>query len=129
MAILINLGGTGKTPFTISLAKEAIKKGYYLIILTRGYRGKIKCPVFVSRNQVAEDVGDEPLMMAEEGLKVVKSIDRYEGGIYAIENLKLGLQDRVLFILDDGLQHWQLYRDLDLDIARFRYCSYRWDEG
>ncbi len=68
-------------------------------------------------------------MMAEEGLKVVKSIDRYEGGIYAIENLKLGLQDRVLFILDDGLQHWQLYRDLDLDIVRFRYCSYRWDEG
>jgi tetraacyldisaccharide 4'-kinase len=110
----INLGGTGKTPFTIALAKEALQRGYEPIILTRGYRGRSKGPLFVTKENSAEEVGDEPLLMAEEGLKVVKSIDRYKGGIYATQNLNLTSSNRVLFLLDDGFQHWQLYRNLDI---------------
>ncbi len=110
----INLGGTGKTPFTIALAEEAIKREYEPIILTRGYKGKIKGPAFVTKEYSVEEMGDEPLMMAQRGLKVVKSIDRYEGGLFAIEKLNLTPNRRAVFIMDDGFQHWQLHRDLDI---------------
>ncbi|WP_428723674.1 tetraacyldisaccharide 4'-kinase [Thermodesulfovibrio sp.] len=110
----LTFGGTGKTPFTVALAKEIKKAGYEPIILTRGYRGKLKGPTVVSKDMNPDDVGDEPLMMAMDGLKVVKSIDRHTGGIYAIEKFGLNEQDKVVFILDDGFQHWRLYRDLNI---------------
>ncbi|MDW7973492.1 MAG: tetraacyldisaccharide 4'-kinase, partial [Thermodesulfovibrio sp.] len=40
--------------------------------------------------------------------------DRYRGGIYAIENLSLSDKENVVFLLDDGFQHWSLYRDLNI---------------
>lgn len=110
----LTLGGTGKTPFTITLYRELEKKGYKPIILTRGYRGRLKGPVLVNKDMKASDVGDEPLMMAMEGLTVVKAIDRYAGGLYAIEKLSLNNSEGVLFLLDDGFQHWGLYRDLNI---------------
>jgi tetraacyldisaccharide 4'-kinase len=110
----LTVGGTGKTPFTVALAKELEKKGYRTIILTRGYRGRLKRPVIVKEYMNAEDVGDEPLMMVMEGFTVVKAINRYVGGVYAIEKLCLTEKDRVIFILDDGFQHWQLQRNLNI---------------
>ncbi|MCX8033711.1 MAG: tetraacyldisaccharide 4'-kinase [Thermodesulfovibrio sp.] len=110
----ITLGGTGKTPFTMTLAKESIKRNFTPIILTRGYRGKLKGPLVVLMSYSAKDVGDEPLLMATEGLTVIKSIDRYEGGIFAIKEFRLTKKDKVFFILDDGFQHWRLYRDLNI---------------
>ncbi|MEN2994441.1 MAG: tetraacyldisaccharide 4'-kinase [Thermodesulfovibrio sp.] len=110
----LTVGGTGKTPFTIALAKELKKRGYIPIILTRGYRGSLKGPVIVNDKFKAEEVGDEALMMAMEGLTVVKCADRYKGGIYAIENLSLSDKENAVFILDDGFQHWSLYRDLNI---------------
>lgn len=110
----LTLGGTGKTPFTIALAKEAKKKGFYPIILSRGYGGKLKGPLIVNTEYKAEDVGDEPLMMCFEGLTVIKSIDRYIGGLFAIENLGIKESDNPIFILDDGFQHRKLYRDINI---------------
>ncbi|GAQ95262.1 tetraacyldisaccharide 4'-kinase [Thermodesulfovibrio aggregans] len=110
----LTVGGTGKTPFTVALSKELKKRGYLPVILTRGYRGRLKGPFIVSQEMNAEDAGDEPLMMAMEGLIVVKSADRFAGGVYAIEKLGFDEHDRVIFILDDGFQHWKLYRDLNI---------------
>lgn len=110
----LTVGGTGKTPFTIALAKELKKRGYKPVILTRGYRGRLKGPVVVTADEMnAEDAGDEPLMMAMEGLTVVKCADRYIGGSYAIKE-GFTNKDRVVFILDDGFQYWKLYRDLNI---------------
>lgn len=122
----LTVGGTGKTPFTISLSKESIWRGYIPIILTRGYRGKLKGPLVVMSNHKYQDVGDEPLMMALEGLTVIKSIDRYTGGLFAINEFKLRKEDRAFFILDDGFQHWRLYRDINIlliDGSNFRFNS------
>lgn len=110
----LTVGGTGKTPFTVALAKEAIKRGYIPIILTRGYRGKLKGPLVVLSKDNPKDVGDEPLMMALEGLTVVKSIDRYSGGIFAIKEFGLKVRDNAFFILDDGFQHRRLWRDINI---------------
>ena len=43
----ITAGGTGKTPAVIALAEEAKRRGFYPVILTRGYKGKAKGPCFV----------------------------------------------------------------------------------
>ncbi len=120
----ITVGGTGKTPAVIAIAQEALKRGLYPVILTRGYRGTAKGPCFVSKGNgpllSVEEAGDEPFLMAGilNGIPIVKCGDRYEGGMFAIK--KLSLQPSALshkpflFILDDGFQHWRLYRDIDL---------------
>jgi tetraacyldisaccharide 4'-kinase len=119
----ITVGGTGKTPATITIAEEAKRRGFAPIILTRGYKGKIKGPCFVSKGEgplmSEEDAGDEPIIMAEKlkGVPIVKGENRYDAGILAIENLKSEISDlksEILFILDDGFQHWKLFRDKDL---------------
>lgn len=110
----LTVGGTGKTPFTVALACELQKRGYSPVILTRGYRGRVKAPVIVTKEMDARDVGDEPLMMAMEGLTVVKCPDRYRGGLYAIKKIGFTDRDRVVFIVDDGFQHRKLYRDVNI---------------
>jgi len=119
----LTLGGTGKTPATIALAEEAAKRGLRPVILTRGYGGDASGPCFVTRGEgpllSADEAGDEPVLMAERlrGVPVVKAADRYEGGLFAMR--ELGVSNHceggsLLFILDDGFQHWGLYRDKDI---------------
>ncbi len=119
----ITVGGTGKTPATISIAEEARKRGFLPIILTRGYKGKREGLCFVSKGSgplVSErDVGDEAILMAEKltDVLIIKGEDRYDAGIFAIEHLKsqiTNLKSQILFILDDGFQHWRLFRDKDI---------------
>lgn len=137
----ITLGGTGKTPAAIAVAEEAKKRGFRPVILTRGYKGTAQGPCFVTKGDkpllTAEQAGDEPLLMAERltGVPIVKGSDRYEAGMFAIEAGKgqrvrdngqePGKEDQALslspsafrpivFILDDGFQHWKLFRDRDI---------------
>lgn len=119
----ITAGGTGKTPATISVAEEAKKRGFLPIILTRGYKGNTRGLCFVSKGSgplVSEkDAGDEAILMAEKltGVPIIKGEDRYAAGIFAIEHLKSQISNfksQTLFILDDGFQHWSLFRDKDI---------------
>ncbi|MBI5213972.1 MAG: tetraacyldisaccharide 4'-kinase [Nitrospirae bacterium] len=117
----ITVGGTGKTPATIAIAEEAKKRGLSPVILTKGYKGKAKGPCFVAPDSITPTLlfGDEPVLMAErlKDVPVVKCADRYEGGMFAIENLNsqiLNFKSQIIFILDDGFQHWKLYRDMDV---------------
>ncbi|HWR59088.1 MAG TPA: tetraacyldisaccharide 4'-kinase [Thermodesulfovibrionales bacterium] len=112
----LTLGGTGKTPAVIALAEEARKRGLQPCVLTRGYKGKAQGPCFVSKGNgpllSAEEAGDEAFLMAErfKGVPIVKGRDRYEAGMFALQHLQFEL----LFIMDDGFQHWKLWRDRDI---------------
>jgi tetraacyldisaccharide 4'-kinase len=124
----ITVGGTGKTPATLAVAEEASKRGFRPVILTRGYKGTANGPCFVTKGGgpllTADQAGDEPYLMAERlrGVPVVKGPDRYEAGLFALKALDLQPvapgaipgSCPVLFILDDGFQHWKLYRDRDV---------------
>jgi tetraacyldisaccharide 4'-kinase len=119
----ITLGGTGKTPATIALAKEARHRGFHPCILTRGYKGKAEGTCFVSKGEGplldAHSAGDEAVLMAEKlrGVPIIKGRNRYEAGLFAIKNLSSrisGEDSEFLFILDDGFQHWRLHRDRDI---------------
>jgi tetraacyldisaccharide 4'-kinase len=116
----ITLGGTGKTPAVIALAEEAKSRGFQPCILTRGYKGKAKSPCVVTKGGKplldASQAGDEAYLMSEalNGVPVIKCTDRYEGGMFAIDSQLLTLNSQLIFILDDGFQHWQLQRDKDI---------------
>ncbi|MCX8031112.1 MAG: tetraacyldisaccharide 4'-kinase [Thermodesulfovibrionales bacterium] len=126
----ITVGGTGKTPTTIAVAQRAKKKGLKPIILTRGYKGKAKGPVFVNflplgceyldlirGERFVDKLGDEAFMISQKlrDVPLVKFSDRYKAGILAFNILKHYLRkEEIVFILDDGFQHWGLYRDIDI---------------
>jgi tetraacyldisaccharide 4'-kinase len=119
----LTVGGTGKTPAVMAVAEEAIRRGFMPVVLTRGYRGKGTTPCFVSTGKGAliqvSDAGDEPFLMANKlrGVPIVKAPDRYEGGMFALHAPQSPLVNptgEIVFILDDGFQHFQLYRDKDV---------------
>ena len=112
----ISLGGTGKTPHVIEIAKFLRKSGYTPAIVSRGYGGKAgKGPVIVTDGKkVLTDVsicGDEPYMMAKtlKGIPILVGSNRSTSASYAIKHLNA---DSI--ILDDGFQHLALRRDIDI---------------
>ncbi|WP_196593075.1 tetraacyldisaccharide 4'-kinase [Pectinatus sottacetonis] len=112
----ITVGGTGKTPTSQRLAKEISGMGYKVAILNRGYRAKWRGDVGVVSNgkkllMTAAQAGDEAYLLAKNlpDVPVLIGADRSLTGRYAIENFGIEIA-----ILDDGYQHWQLKRDLDI---------------
>ena len=60
-----HVGGAGKTPTVLALAKLLRELGETPVVLSRGYGGKLRGPVRVDPvRHAASDVGDEPLMLA-----------------------------------------------------------------
>ncbi len=106
----IEVGGTGKTPFTLALARTLVQRELNVAIVTRGYKGRISTTVRVQPSSRVEDVGDEALLMARALIApVIKSPDRVAGALYAW--YELGAQ---VVIMDDAFQHRRIYRDLDI---------------
>lgn len=117
----ITVGGTGKTPVVIDLAKRFTEAGYKVAILSRGYKRKSKdAYVVVSDGQgnfaSCEDAGDEPFLIAKSAPKsvVIVGSKRIETGKIACE--KYGCN---LILLDDGFQHVALMRDMDVVLVDY----------
>jgi tetraacyldisaccharide 4'-kinase len=114
----ITLGGTGKTPAVIASALEAKTRGFKPCILTRGYKGKTRPPCLTDSKTKefleTRQTGDETVLMAESlrDVPIVKGKNRFLSGAYALGGL--GPDSINVFILDDGFQHWSLYRDVDV---------------
>lgn len=112
----LTVGGTGKTPMTIYVARLVKRLGYRVVILSRGYRGlSEKTGGIVSDGQKIfmgpEAAGDEPYMMASSlnDIPVIVGKNRYKAGIVAIKEYKPDV-----LVLDDAFQHLKLMRDIDL---------------
>ena len=112
----ITVGGTGKTPTAQYLAATIRDMGRRVVILNRGYRAKWRGDVgIVSDGQKlymdATEAGDEAFMLAKHlpEVPVLIGAERALTGQYAIEHFGAEVA-----ILDDGYQHWQLARDMDI---------------
>ena len=106
----LTVGGTGKTPLLIHLAKELVAHGYKPGIVSRGYGAKGPYPVRVTPNTEVSRSGDEPLLIARSlNVPVVVDPDRVNA---VNEVLKTNSIDIVLS--DDGLQHTRLGRQLEI---------------
>jgi tetraacyldisaccharide 4'-kinase len=100
-----HVGGAGKTPTVLALAKLLRDLGETPVVLSRGYGGRLRGPVRVDpARHAAEDVGDEPLMMART-LSVVVARDRVEGVALARS------QGATVILMDDGFQNPAIAKD------------------
>jgi tetraacyldisaccharide 4'-kinase len=107
----LTVGGSGKTPIAIALARVLTERGQKPVILTRGYGGRIRGPAIVHpQSDSASDVGDEALVLAS-AAPVIVSRDRAAGAILA-ENLGADV-----IVMDDGHQNFSLAKDLSLVIV------------
>jgi len=105
----VTAGGNGKTPLCLFVADSLKARGMRPAIVSRGYGGTRKGPHRVTESDRPGEVGDEPVLMARHGhpvyiarrrVKAVKQIEREE------------VAD--VIVLDDGLQHRSLCRDVDI---------------
>jgi tetraacyldisaccharide 4'-kinase len=111
----LSAGGAGKTPLTIALAKLLVSQGFHVDVLSRGYRRKDSKPARVRPDGSAEEFGDEPLLIAREtGLPVYVAAQRYDAGLLAEKDEQPDRSRRAVHLLDDGFQHRQLARDIDI---------------
>jgi tetraacyldisaccharide 4'-kinase len=116
-------GGTGKTPLTIELVKRLRADGWTPGVASRGH-GRIdaKTPRWVDPDSDATLSGDEPLLIAHStGAKVRVDRDR----VAAAKALVQAGCD--VIVCDDGLQHYRLARDIEIEVvdARLRYGNGR----
>lgn len=119
----LSTGGAGKTPLTIALARALTARLLAVDVLSRGYGRRSRLAAKVDPQGSAELYGDEPLLIARAAnVPVYVSSDRYDAGLLAETELLTQAQAtpaplqvaQVLHLLDDGLQHRQLHRDLDI---------------
>src|ERR1044072_8076264 len=73
------VGGAGKTPTAIAIARLLIAAGERPVFLSRGYGGRLVGPVMVEAGHTAVQVGDEPLLLARVAPAIVAE-DRVAGG-------------------------------------------------
>ncbi len=110
----LSTGGSGKTPLVIALARLLSQRGFHVDVLSRGYGRRSAVPLRVDLNGSADQFGDEPLLIAREaGVQVYVAPDRYDAGVLAEADAGQNEQPLV-HILDDGFQHRQLHRDIDI---------------
>lgn len=126
----ISVGGTGKTPFTAELARLLNEQGLHVDVLSRGYGRRSEAAVerVSAESGDAARYGDEPVLLAQDtGVPVYVGASRYAAGMMAEREtaapvLRNTRQDwpSAVHLLDDGFQHRQLARDVDMVLLHAR---------
>jgi tetraacyldisaccharide 4'-kinase len=105
------LGGAGKTPTALAIARRLRARGIAAHLLSRGYGGTLAGPVRVDpARHTAAEVGDEPLLLAAAGPTWVAR-RRRQGAAAAVQAGAAAL------ILDDGHQNPSLEKDLSIVVV------------
>lgn len=107
----LTVGGVGKTPLVIALAKQFKAKGLNVGIVSRGYGAQVKqFPHLVASNNSAKEVGDEPLLLAQSThCPVVIAPKRIDAVEYLITQCQCNI-----ILSDDGLQHYRMGRAIEI---------------
>lgn len=112
----VSVGGTGKTPVIIALAKALQAQGVHVGIVSRGYNSQAPYyPYHINADtDHAHVVGDEPLLIAKTtDCPVVIGSDR----VAAAKLLQQTCPEVTLILSDDGLQHYRLKRDMEVVVV------------
>ena len=110
----ITAGGSGKTPLVVWMVNALRARGMRPGVVSRGYGGSANGCVPVGRHSDPRVVGDEPLLVHfKTGAPVVVGRDR----VAAARTLLARHPGIDVVISDDGLQHYRLYRDVELAVV------------
>jgi tetraacyldisaccharide 4'-kinase len=105
----LTVGGTGKTPLTIYLARELAAAGLKVGIVSRGYGRQGREARAVQADSDWRDVGDEPLLLVRRtGCPTMVAADRVAAARTLIA------RGAEVILADDGLQHLRLGRDCEI---------------
>ncbi len=110
----ITVGGSGKTPIVITLAKHFRQQGKRVGVVSRGYGGSHQQgSLSVNQNTEAQLSGDEPLLIAIQAqVPVMVNTDRAQ----AVKDLVIE-HNVDLVISDDGLQHYAMGRQVEIVVV------------
>ena len=108
----LSAGGAGKTPAVIAIARYLTRRGFRVAVLTRGYGRATEEEGLVDSLDAAR-FGDEPVLikMLLPDVAVIVGRNRFSNAIRFLDTNECDV-----FVLDDGFQHLQLARDLNLVI-------------
>ena len=106
-------GGSGKTPAVIAIVEQLKQQGWKPGVATRGYgRDNESAPIWVDAKTAVSEAGDEPLLIAmRTGVPVRADANRVNAANALIEK---GCN---IIVCDDGLQHYRLQRDIEIEIV------------
>jgi tetraacyldisaccharide 4'-kinase len=111
----ITVGGAGKTQFAIEIGKILKSKGINFAYLSKGYKGHIEEFTRVEGAHTSQEVGDEPLLLAE------------ISDTFVCRNRKMAIKilnekyNYDLIIMDDGFQNPTIYKDKNIVIVDGEY--------
>ena len=105
----VTAGGNGKTPLCLFVADALKRHGLQPAIVSRGYGGNLRGPHRVLESDTPDAVGDEPVLMARYGHPVYIARRR----VTAVKRIEQEATANVV-VLDDGLQHRALCREVDI---------------
>jgi tetraacyldisaccharide 4'-kinase len=113
----LTAGGAGKTPLVQWIAEYLASKGWRPAIVSRGYGGSAKSPCAVTIASDPAEVGDEPVVLARRsGCPVWVGADRAA----VVAALRARHPEVDVLVLDDGLQHYRLARDIEIAVVDAR---------
>ena len=109
----ITVGGTGKTPLIVYLARQLLFAGFRPGVVSRGYGSKAPAyPFHVNKDSPVQHSGDEALLIARNTeCPVVIDADRAE----AVKSLEQH-HDCNVILSDDGMQHYAIARDIEIAV-------------
>lgn len=109
----VAVGGSGKTPASIAIARHLADAGERVAILSRGYGRSNESAIARVTGIDPRQFGDEPVLLhrALPAVPVVVGANRYAAGLWLLEREEVDI-----FVLDDGFQHLALARDVDVVI-------------
>jgi tetraacyldisaccharide 4'-kinase len=111
------VGGSGKTPLVLWIAGFLKSKGWTPGIVSRGYGAKVGAPREANPDSDPAEVGDEPVLLARRsGCPVWVDPDRAR----AAAALRARHREVDVLVLDDGLQHYGLARDIEIALVDAR---------
>ncbi len=109
------MGGTGKTPMVIFLAK-ILSTNFKVGVVSRGYRGKLETRggVISDGNQIFHSPyfsGDEPFLIASRLPHLIVGVGKKKT---KIAQKLLRKYNVTIILIDDGFQHYSLRRNFDI---------------
>jgi tetraacyldisaccharide 4'-kinase len=107
----LGVGGSGKTPLVIAIVESLRHAGWNPGVVSRGYGRRFRGSCRVVADTPPSDGGDEPVLIARRtGVPVMVDADR----VAAARALRA--QGCDVIVADDGLQHYRLHRDIEIEV-------------